>query len=1081
MDCKKAVLFRVLAAAVVLGLLGWPRATPAQKASALAEQIHEIASRPEYKHSAFGVEVYSLDDEKVVFALHGQELFTPGSTTKLLTEGTGLELLGADFRFHTRVYRTGPITADGVLKGDLILVAGGDPNLSGRIQADGTLAFENMDHSYDGSPDTKAVAGDPLFVIRELAAQVAAHGVKRIEGRVLVDSTLFPEGDRELGTNVVVSPISVNDNVVDLTVSPGSNEGASVGLSVSPASSYVSFVNKITTGPAGSKPDIKPPADTTNADGSHTVTLAGKFPLGGPSILYTYPVPEPSRFAQVTFVEALREKRIKVDLVPAGEKTDFKTLSASYTQENLVGEHVSPPLSEETKVTLKVSQNLHATMMPFILRAILAHKTQDIDQGGFDLEHDFLAKAGLDLSGASQADGAGGAQSAFYTPDFMVHYLAFMSKQKDFAIFEKALPILGRDGTLWNIQVNSPAAGHVFAKTGTYGSYDALNKDLMLNGKGLAGYMTTADGRHLAFAAFVNRVPISMDDPEAAQKIAGQALGEIAGAIYSTPADKTVPFDVIIKNGHILDGSGGPWYAADIGIRGDRIVAIGPLGDAQAKRVIDATGQIVSPGFIDMLGQSEASLLIDNRSLSKLSQGITTEITGEGGSIAPQNEKTLASLAPFLADYHLTIDWTTLDGYFRRLDKGGTPINLGTYVGAAQVRESVIGDDDRAPTPAELERMEALVAQAMKDGALGVSTALIYPPGHYAKTEELIALAKVAAQYGGVFGLHMRSEGASEMAALDEAIRIGREAQIPVEIFHLKVSGKSRWGTMPAVVAKIQAARDAGLDIRADQYPYVAGSTALVSSLPPWVADGGVDKLLGRLRDPQVRERIKNEMAAEHSDWENLYFDCGGGAGVMISGVVNPDLKKYDGKTVAQMAKAEGKPELDALFDFIQADKAQTGAIYFMASEQDLVYALKQPWTSLCLDSGELSLDGSLFEPHTHPRAFGSFPRFLGHYVRDERLMPLEQAIRKITSMPAQREHLANRGLIKTGFYADITIFDPATIIDRATYTEPTKISEGVDYVFVNAQLEFDHGTLTGAKGGRALCGPAWHGGDSVQ
>jgi PBP4 family serine-type D-alanyl-D-alanine carboxypeptidase len=1081
MDRKKAALFCVFAAGVTFALLSSARAMPAQRDSALAGQIHAIASRPEYKHSTFGVEVYSLDEEKVVYALNGQELFTPGSTTKLLTEGTGLELLGSDYRFHTRVYRTGPITADGVLKGDLILVASGDPNLSGRIQPDGTLAFENMDHSYDGSPDTKAVPGDPLLVIRELAAQVAAKGVKRIEGRVLVDANLFPEGDRELGTNVVVSPISVNDNVVDLMVSPGSKEDASVGLSISPASSYVSFVNKITTGPAGSKPDIRPPADVTNPDGSHAVTLTGKFPLGGPSILYTYPVPEPSRFAQVTFVEALREKKIKAEVPAAGEKADFKALSANYTQENVLAEHVSPPLSEEIRVTLKVSQNLHATMMPSILGAIVGHKTQDIDQGGFDLEHDFLAKAGLDLSGASQADGAGGAQSAYYTPDFMVHYLAIMSKQKDFALFEKALPILGRDGTLWNIQVNSPAAGHVFAKTGTFDSYDALNKDVMLNGKGLAGYMTTADGRHLAFAAYVNRVPISMDDPDAAQKIAGQALGEIAGAVYSMPADKTAPFDAIIKNGHILDGSGGPWYAADIGIRGDRIAAIGQLGDAQAKKVIDAMGQIVSPGFIDMLGQSEASLLIDNRSLSKLSQGITTEITGEGESIAPQNEKTLAPLAPFLTHYHLTIDWTTLDGYFRRLDKDGTPINLGTYVGAAQVRESVIGYDDRAPTPAELEQMEALVAQAMKDGALGISTALIYPPGHYAKTDELIALAKVAAQYGGIYASHMRSEGAGEMAALDEAIRIGREAQIPVEIFHLKVSGKSRWGTMPAVVAKIQAARDAGLDVRADQYPYVAGATALVSSLPPWAADGGVDKLLDRLRDPKIRERIKREMAAEHSDWENLYFDCGGGDGVMISGVVNPDLKKYDGKTVAQMAKAEGKPELDALFDFIQADKAQTGAIYFMASEQDLTYGLKQPWTSLCLDSGELSLDGPLFEPHTHPRSFGSFPRFLGHYVRDEHLMPLEQAIRKITSMPAQREHLVNRGLIKTGFYADIAIFNPATIIDRATYAEPAKISEGVDYVFVNGQLEFDHGALTGVKSGRALRGPAWHGDASVQ
>src|SRR5579859_698308 len=393
------------------------------------------------------------------------------------------------------------------------------------------------------------------------------------------------------------------------------------------------------------------------------------------------------------------------------------------------------------------------------------------------------------------------------------------------------------------------------------------------------------------------------------------------------------PFDVLIVNGHIIDGSGGPWYADDIGIRGSKIVAIGDLKAASATKVIDASGRIVSPGFIDMLGQSELALLIDNRAISKLAQGITTEITGEGGSIAPQNDKTLAPLKPALEQYKLTIDWITLDGYFKRLEKQGTPLNIGTYVGAAQVREAVIGDDDRAPTPAELEQMKRLVADAMKDGALGVSTALIYPPGHYAKTEELIALAKVAGQYGGLYATHMRSEGTSEMAAIDEAIRIGREARVPVEIFHLKVSGKPRWGSMTKVVEKIQAARDQGLDIRADQYPYIAGGTALASSLPPWVADGGIQKLLERLKDPKVRVRIKADMAADHPDWENLYFDCGGGAGIMLAGVVNPDLKKYNGKTVAEMAAGEKKSELDALFDFIIADQAQTGALYFMASE----------------------------------------------------------------------------------------------------------------------------------------------------
>ncbi len=550
------------------------------------------------------------------------------------------------------------------------------------------------------------------------------------------------------------------------------------------------------------------------------------------------------------------------------------------------------------------------------------------------------------------------------------------------------------------------------------------------------------------------------------------ALPLVAQAGSSSAAGER--FDILIRNGHILDGSGGPWFAADIGIRGDRIAAIGKLDGAQAARSIDATGRIVSPGFIDMLGQSEYPLLIDNRAISKLAQGITSEITGEGGSIAPHNEKTLTPIKPFLDQYKLTIDWTTLDGYFKRLEKQGTPINLGTYVGAAQVREYVIGDDDRAPTPAELGQMKELVAQAMKDGALGISTALIYPPGHYAKTEELIELAKVAAQYGGIYGTHMRSEGASEMTALDEAIRIGREAGLPVEIFHLKVSGKQRWGSMVKVVEKIQAARDSGLDIRANQYPYVAGGTALASALPPWVADGGVKKLLERLRDPKIRERIKSEMASDHDNWENLYFDCGGGSGVMIAGVVNPDLKKYNGKTVAEMAAAEHKSELDALFDFILADQAMTGALYFMASETDLLYGLKQRWTSIGLDANETALDGPLYEPFTHPRAFGSMARFLGRYVRDQQLMPLEEAIRKITSMPAQREHLVDRGLIRTGFYADITIFDPATIMDEASYQEPNKLSKGVDYVLVNGQVEFDHGTLTGVKAGRVLRGPGW-------
>jgi N-acyl-D-amino-acid deacylase len=535
--------------------------------------------------------------------------------------------------------------------------------------------------------------------------------------------------------------------------------------------------------------------------------------------------------------------------------------------------------------------------------------------------------------------------------------------------------------------------------------------------------------------------------------------------VHAANAPKS--YDVIIHGGHVVDGTGNPWYAADVGIRGDKIQAIGRLDSANAKQLIDATGYVVAPGFIDMLGQSGTSLLIDNRSLSKLSQGITTEITGEGRSVAPQDARTLGPNR-----FHLIIDWTDLNGYFRRLEKVGTPLNFGTYVGAAQVREAVIGDDDRAPTPAELAKMKTLVAQAMQQGAMGVSSALIYAPGHYAKTTELVALAQVASQYGGIYATHIRSEGLTETAAMEEAIQIGRAAHLQVEIFHLKVIGKTRWGSMPKIVARIQAARKSGVNVAADMYPYTAGATALAACLPPWVADGG--KLLERLRDRAVRQKIKIDLKEEHRDWENLYLNSGGATGVMISRVVNPELKKYEGKTVAAVAAEEQKDALDVLFDFILADNAQTRALYFFASEKDLRYGLKQRWTSIGLDAGETSLDGPLFAAHVHPRAWGSMPRFLGRYVRDRHLLPLTEAIRKITSLPAEREHLAKRGLLRPGYFADITVFDAATIIDKATYEEPNQVSEGVHYVFVNGQLEYKNGKLTGATAGRVLRGPGW-------
>jgi dihydroorotase/N-acyl-D-amino-acid deacylase len=1065
----------------------------------LATRIDRIMSRPEFKFTSFGIEFYSLDKGRPVYELNAGKLFTPGSTTKLLTEGTVLALLGADYRFHTRVYRTGPIDSAGNLKGDLVLVASGDPNLSGRIEPDGTMDFENEDHAYAGSPDTKAVPGDPLAVIREMAAQVFNKGVRQVEGHVFVDASLFREGARELGTQTVISPICVNDNIVDVTLTPGARAGSPVTAKISPITSYATFTNQAQTGAADSRAMVRFGEDVEAADGTHALTIAGSMPAGGPSILYAYKVPEPTRYAEIVFTEALREKGVTAQprpVVPASANpnpnpnrnpngnanpnanangVDLPGMKASYTDDNVVAEHVSPPLAEEVKVTLKVSQNLHASMTPSIVGALVGKRPGfAAEQAGFDAEKDFLTKAGLDLGGASQADGAGGAPSAYFTPDFIVHYLEYWSKRPDFNVFYNALPILGKDGTLWNIQPDSPAAGKVHAKTGTFSAGNALTRTLIVTGKGLGGYMTTASGQHLAFAIYANHVTIPRDLEDGATKIVGQAVGEIAAAAYDAPGLGEEMYDILIRNGKIVDGSGNPWFKGDVAIRGNRIAAVGKLGDAHAGRVIDAKGMVVAPGFIDMLGQSEMSLLIDNRAQSKLSQGITTEITGEGGSAAPQNEKTLAPLQPFLDHFHLKVDWTDLAGYMRRLEKDGTAINLGTYVGAAQVREYVLGDADRAPTPEELAQMQAIVAKAMEQGAMGLSTALIYPPGHYAKTEELIALAKVAGRYGGIYATHMRSEGRTEMAAIDEAIQIGREGGLPVEIFHMKVAGKDRWGQMSLVVKKIEDARKSGVEIAADMYPYLAGATALASALPPWVADGGTAKLLERLHDPTVRQRIRTEMAVSHKDWENLYLASGGPAGVMIASVFKPELKKFEGKTVAEMASTRQKQPIDALMDFVIEDNAQTSALYFIASEPDLQTGLKQSWTSIGLDAGEESLDGPLYGPHDHPRTWGSMPRFLGHYSRDLKLVPLEQAVRKITSLPAEREHLAERGFLKPGYFADVTIFDPDKIIDHATYTQPGQVSEGVSYVVVNGQVAYENGKVTGVKAGVPLHGPGW-------
>jgi len=519
------------AASLLAGVAPAPAQTAAPDtiATRLTERLRPILDRPEFRHAAWGIEFFSLDDNRPVYALNPAQLFSAASTTKLLTIGSALELLGPDHRFHTRVYRTGPLNAQGTLEGDLILVAVGDLNLSGRIQPGDTLGFTNEDHAYDADPSTAAVPGDPLLVLRQLADQVLRHGVKRVTGHVLIDVSMFREGARELGTGVVMSPVVVNDNLVDVTIGPGSTTGAPTSVSVSPATAYVRFVNSSTTSAAGTTPRITWSSDVTEPDGSHTVTISGRFPEGKRAILYSYAVPEPSRFAQVAFVQALRDRHVTVSLPAASVQKAFTSRRDVYVPENLVAEHVSPSFAEEAKVTLKVSQNLHASTMPMIVKSILA--PGDTSKTGFDLERGMLERAGLDLSGAQQTDGAGG--DARFSPDFMVHYLAWMSRQDHFPLFQRALPILGRDGTLWNIQPDSPAAGHVFAKTGTLANYDALNRKMLVTAKGLGGYLTTPSGRRYALSVYVNNVSVPLDQ-DAITRIAGQALGEVVNVAYST-------------------------------------------------------------------------------------------------------------------------------------------------------------------------------------------------------------------------------------------------------------------------------------------------------------------------------------------------------------------------------------------------------------------------------------------------------------------------------------------------------------------------------------------------------------------
>jgi len=536
---------------------------------------------------------------------------------------------------------------------------------------------------------------------------------------------------------------------------------------------------------------------------------------------------------------------------------------------------------------------------------------------------------------------------------------------------------------------------------------------------------------------------------------------------------QAVPYDLVIRNGRIIDGTGSPWYSGDLAIRGGRIAALGKLDGASAKRTIDARGMVVAPGFIDMLGQSELTILVDPHLPSKIYQGITTEITGEGGSIAPITDALVKTDRVGYEHYGVQPTWRTLREYFARLRKQGMGINLATYVGATQVRRVVIGDDNRAPTTAELERMKALVRDAMHDGAVGISTSLQYAPAMYAKTEELIALAAEAGKLGGIYASHIRDEGDGVLPALDEAIQIGRDARLPVEIWHLKAAGKANWGRMPEIVARIEQARKSGVDIGADTYAYTASFNTFSAIIPPWAHDGGDRSLIERLKDPVARARIRKEMESTTGDWNNEWQQVTGPGSIIIGAVQNPKLLPIQGKTIAEIAKLWGKDPIDTVFDLLIEDSAFTSVAMFTMAEPDVALALRQPWVSICNDSQGTAPGGLLGKEHPHPRAYGTFPHVLRKYVREDKTLTLEDAIRKFSALSAQKMRLADRGVLKQGMWADIAVFDPDTIRDAATFDNPNQLSDGMRFVLVNGVPVIEEGKMTNALPGKVVLGPA--------
>ncbi|MEP6768327.1 MAG: D-aminoacylase [Acidobacteriota bacterium] len=546
-------------------------------------------------------------------------------------------------------------------------------------------------------------------------------------------------------------------------------------------------------------------------------------------------------------------------------------------------------------------------------------------------------------------------------------------------------------------------------------------------------------------------------------------------ALSGPPAARPeAPFDLVFEGGRVADGTGAPLFAADVAVRAGRLAAIGRLGGRPARRRIDARGLVIAPGFIDLLGQSEYNVLVDKRAASKITQGITTEVTGEGDSIAPLDAAAIAEGRDTWEKYGVWPDWKTLDGYFRSLERRGTAINLGTFIGSGSVRSMVVGRENRPATPEEIARMERIVDQAMREGALGVSSSLQYIPNIYSSTDELIALARVAARYGGAYFTHQRSESGRIDASLDEVFRIAKEAGIRTQIWHLKTAYKPNFGRMPAVLKRIEDARAQGLDVAANQYPYARASNGLDACLPPWVREGGREALLKRLADPAARDRVKADMDRASTEWENQYAGAGGPEGIMVASVLAPALKPLEGKTLAEIAKAQGKDARDALIDIVLADRANTACIIAIMDEADVRTALAHPLVSFGTDSGAHATDGILSKEGSHPRGWGSAARILGHYVRDEKVLRLEEAIRKMTSFAAEAAGLPDRGLVKAGFAADLAVFDPEKVRDLSTFAEPNQYSEGFPYVAVNGVLVIDGGKMTGKTPGRALRGPGF-------